>query len=228
MAVLHSGVTSTGVECWTPFPQEYDMLVGSIVERSRANGPGQRTVIWLQGCDRGCDDCCNPELQPFSSPYADSVDPVELCEIVMGVVSAGGVRGVTLSGGEPLHPIHRTDLASFLRMLRMRSSSSGIPVDVMAFTGYRKAEIESEAFSDILPLIDMAIAGPYVHELSNPNGVVASTNQEIVRVTDAFDDVSDDELINGQRIVGVHIFSDGFVRVTGLQSVADARSLLGL
>ena len=39
--------------------------VASVKRRTMALGPGARMVIWFQGCDIGCEGCCNPELQPL-------------------------------------------------------------------------------------------------------------------------------------------------------------------
>lgn len=204
------------------------MLVGSLIERSRANGPGQRVVVWLQGCDRGCPGCCNPEFQPFESSPAERITPSDLAERVSSVMASGDVRGLTLSGGEPLHPNHREDLVEFLCDLGWKCSSIGVTLDVMAFTGYTRDELVGIEFLDVLPLIDLLIAGPYVEELDNPTGIVASTNQEIVRITDRFDDVTDDDMMGGERVVEVHISPEGDLRITGLQSIEGAKGLLGI
>ena len=34
--------------------------VHAIEPRSRANGPGARFVVWMQGCTLGCPGCFNP------------------------------------------------------------------------------------------------------------------------------------------------------------------------
>jgi len=39
--------------------------IHSILNESRANGPGKRFVIWVQGCDIACDGCFNPETHSF-------------------------------------------------------------------------------------------------------------------------------------------------------------------
>ena len=33
---------------------------------SRANGPGLRAVLWVQGCSLGCPGCFNPQTHPFN------------------------------------------------------------------------------------------------------------------------------------------------------------------
>ena len=36
------------------------MLVHSTLPRSTVNGPGERAVVWFQGCDLRCPGCWNP------------------------------------------------------------------------------------------------------------------------------------------------------------------------
>jgi len=48
------------------------LQVHSFLEVSSVNGPGQRAVIWLQGCSLGCPSCWNPSthLQGAGSQWA--------------------------------------------------------------------------------------------------------------------------------------------------------------
>ena len=72
------------------------MLVHSMLRRSAVNGPGERAVIWLQGCDLGCRGCWNP----YSHAFDRGRDrPVE--EVGEWILSCAGIEGVTVSGGEP-------------------------------------------------------------------------------------------------------------------------------
>jgi len=41
------------------------MLVHSMLPRSTANGPGERAVVWFQGCDLRCSGCWNPRTHGF-------------------------------------------------------------------------------------------------------------------------------------------------------------------
>ena len=36
--------------------------IANIVEATEAEGPGLRFVVWVQGCLKRCQGCCNPEL----------------------------------------------------------------------------------------------------------------------------------------------------------------------
>ena len=66
------------------------------------DGPGIRTVVFLQGCPLRCGYCHNPEMQPIKGGTLLSVEQVskEVARDLLFYRSGGG--GLTLSGGEPL------------------------------------------------------------------------------------------------------------------------------
>ncbi|MBZ0237815.1 MAG: radical SAM protein, partial [Deltaproteobacteria bacterium] len=65
--------------------------------RSRANGPGTRFVIWMQGCSLGCPGCFNPTTH---APAGGEL--VDTAALLAEVAATRGLDGLTLSGGEPL------------------------------------------------------------------------------------------------------------------------------
>jgi pyruvate formate lyase activating enzyme len=66
------------------------------------DGPGIRTIVFLQGCPLHCPWCSNPESQPFGGGYMRSVsDIMDEVERDKGYYDASG-GGVTFSGGECL------------------------------------------------------------------------------------------------------------------------------
>jgi len=193
------------------------MLVARKVDSSQANGPGCRSVVWLQGCEAKCAGCCNPELQPMFSNAAKAISSKNIAEwFVNNLEQDNSLRGLTLSGGEPLHPRHIDEVLDFLSECRLQASRK---FDVMVFTGF-------QVLPKNLSNIDMLIAGPYMIELNNKNGIVSSNNQNIIRMTDAFADISDDVLINGKRIIEVRI-QDGVVMTTGLSSIDESMKIIG-
>ena len=71
--------------------------VHAILPRSRANGLGVRTVIWLQGCTLRCPGCFNPgthSAEPrLLMPEADLLARI--------IADQHEIEGVSISGGEP-------------------------------------------------------------------------------------------------------------------------------
>lgn len=75
------------------------MLVADTVPFSCVDGPGNRFVVFLQGCNFDCVACHNPQTIPLSVPHARHV---AIDELVAEVRSATPfLSGVTVSGGEP-------------------------------------------------------------------------------------------------------------------------------
>ncbi len=73
-------------------------LVADVVRFSWVDGPGNRFVVFLQGCNLNCPACHNPHTIPLRTPRAHSVGVDELVEQVRP--HAPFLTGVTVSGGE--------------------------------------------------------------------------------------------------------------------------------
>jgi anaerobic ribonucleoside-triphosphate reductase activating protein len=112
------------------------MRLHSKLESSAANGPGNRAVIWFQGCTLACPGCHNPETHSFD--VAET--PINEVENWLDRLNYTGIEGVTFSGGEPMQ--HLYELRRLCRFVRnfMPGKSIGM------FTGYTLKELEISAF----------------------------------------------------------------------------------
>ncbi len=148
------------------------LRVHALLERSYANGPGCRAVIWVQGCSIRCDGCCNPGAQ---DPDGGRVIPV--ADLVAWVRSIEGIEGITLSGGEPLQ--QRAAVGAFLRAIRATTDLS-----VVLFTGNDWEHIErTPGFLDAAGLADIVVAGPFRRHQRLNCGLRASAKQTIHLLT---------------------------------------------
>jgi anaerobic ribonucleoside-triphosphate reductase activating protein len=149
--------------------------IHALLERSFANGPGCRAVIWLQGCSIRCDGCCNPDAQG-----ADGGRVVPVIDLVAWVRSIDGIEGITVSGGEPLQ--QRSALGMFLREIR---STTGLSVAM--FTGYDWAHVEhAPGFLGVAQLADVVIAGPFRRHQRLDRGLRGSANKTVHLLTDRY------------------------------------------
>src|ERR1035438_1368895 len=105
----------------------YAMLVHTIMPASRANGPGLRCVVFVQGCNLGCPGCWNFRTHAFhGTEFAVETIFAE----VVNRHRQYALDGVTFSGGEPMQ--QADDLAALLQGLR-----SALPtLSIGMFTGY--------------------------------------------------------------------------------------------
>lgn len=77
--------------------------VHSVETMGMVDGPGIRTVVFLQGCSLRCLFCHNPDTWNRSSQDAQEVSPQELVRRILRFRPYfGSDGGVTFSGGEPL------------------------------------------------------------------------------------------------------------------------------
>jgi len=78
--------------------------VRKIIKFSSIDGPGNRTVIFLQGCNFNCSFCHNPEtIKVFNSLNSEEAE-VRLMSIyeILDTIDEyrGFIEGITISGGE--------------------------------------------------------------------------------------------------------------------------------
>jgi pyruvate formate lyase activating enzyme len=73
-------------------------LVTDTIRFSLVDGPGNRFVVFLQGCNFDCTACHNPHTIPIQSDDATFMTVDEIIDQIRPV--AGFLRGVTVSGGE--------------------------------------------------------------------------------------------------------------------------------
>jgi len=146
--------------------------------RSRVNGPGERAVVWVQGCPFRCPGCFNADLQPFAGGREVSIG--EAFDWIMQEHRRAPLAGITFSGGEPM--AQAAALASLARMVHAEG------MNVVTFTGYDGPLLvyvpSDDPMRDLLDETDLLITGPYLQEeCLEGSDMRGSGNQEIVYLT---------------------------------------------
>lgn len=176
------------------------LRLAAFLPHSRANGPGLRSVLWVQGCSLGCDGCFNPDFQPFAGGYESTVE-----EVVALLLAQPDTEGVSFSGGEPF-----AQAAALVEVAEaVRAAGKG----VMVFTGYEAATLRASrnpGVQRLLAAADLLAAGPYRRDLPQHHPLLASSNQELLYLTERYRGV---EL--GPRRSEFRIGVDGSMSVTG-------------
>lgn len=173
--------------------------VARTLSRSAANGPGERFVVWTQGCPLACPGCWNPDTWSFERRVLRDVD-----ELTAEILSVDGIEGVTFTGGEPFAQARA--LARLGRTVR----NSGLSVFV--FTGYDLNELTSNAARDLLAVSDILVTGRFVIEKRTFDlPWRGSANQQIHFLSDRYSPAS----MDNAAITEVRIDSDGHLTLTG-------------
>lgn len=104
---------------------------------STVNGPGQRAVVWTQGCTLRCAGCWNPQTHDFNDLAGVQISPYNLA---VKIASIEGIEGLTLSGGEPMY--QAPELFCVICYLKGRRPDLSIGM----FTGYTRKELDEGHF----------------------------------------------------------------------------------
>lgn len=132
---------------------------GSIVD-----GPGIRTVLFVQGCMRKCEDCHNPSTWDVDKGIYYNVD-----EIIKELNNNCLNKKLTISGGEPI-----LQYPAILELVRKLKG-----FDIVLYTGFELEDIPKE----ILNYIDYIKVGKYIKEKRTTIALyIGSTNQEFINL----------------------------------------------
>lgn len=101
---------------------------------SLVNGPGIRTLLFLQGCDRCCEGCHNSSTWDISEGKEYQIS--ELVEILKDGCRN---RKITITGGEPLY--QKEALTELVKALK--------GFDICLYTSYELDEVPSEILKHI-------------------------------------------------------------------------------
>lgn len=135
-------------------------------ESSCDDGPGIRSVLFLQGCSKNCKECHNAGIKEHGKGTMVSID-----ELIMFIESQCCNRKITISGGEPLEQMDSLEI--LIRKLKVKG------YNICVYTGW---EIERVPRS-ILKLVDYIKTGSFVSDLKNPKiQYVGSSNQHMFSI----------------------------------------------
>lgn len=128
------------------------LRLAGIEPESIVDGPGYRFSIFVQGCPHACPECHNPETHDFEGGKL-----VDTQDIIAHLGQNPLVRGLTLSGGEPMLK------AEALYEVAKAAKERGM--NIWCYTGYtfeQLMETGDDAQQRLLALVDVLVDGPYL------------------------------------------------------------------
>lgn len=137
------------------------------------NGDGLRVVLWVAGCTHCCQDCQNPVTWDIRGgiPF-DQVAKEE----VFAELEKDYISGLTLSGGDPLHPANRQDVAELVGEIRAKYPEKTI----WLYTGFVWEVIDALPFME---QIDVVVDGKFDRTLLDVQlKWKGSSNQRVIDV----------------------------------------------
>lgn len=149
------------------------MRYNKIRKMDISNGPGIRVSIFMQGCAFNCPNCFNKETHDFNGGTEFTNETIEK---VLSLANKEGVRGLSILGGEPMHPKNVEATTMLAKAFKERFPEKNI----WAWTGYTYETLENK---EALEYLDVLVDGRYEDSLHDPRlKWKGSSNQRVIDV----------------------------------------------
>lgn len=149
------------------------MRYHNITKDDMLNGDGLRVVLWVAGCNHNCKECHNPITWDIRGglPF-DQAAKEELFE----ELKKPYISGITLSGGDPLHPDNRADIGKLIDEICDRFPHKTI----WLYTGYDWEQICQLPY---IKKVDVVVDGEFQVEHKDTRlHWKGSANQRVIEV----------------------------------------------
>lgn len=123
-----------------------------LIKYDIANGLGIRVTLFVSGCTHHCEGCHNPQTWDINSGEEFTDDTLNT---IIEALSPDYIRGLTLSGGDPLHPANRSAILSLVMTIKSIYPDK----DIWLWTGYLYENMKSLL---IFNYIDVLVDGPFL------------------------------------------------------------------
>ena len=167
-SLLEGAGTPKGV---TEGVKTMEIRLAGLEPESIVDGPGYRFTVFVQGCPHNCPGCHNPQTHDFSGGHLADTD-----DVIAHLGKNPLVRGLTLSGGEPMmqpEPLY---------LIAKAAKEKGM--NVWCYTGFTLEELLRENRADrmrLLSAVDVLVDGPFrSHERSLDLLYRGSRNQRLI------------------------------------------------
>lgn len=151
------------------------MNIHNITTYDMKNGDGLRTVLWVAGCTHHCKGCQNPCTWDENDgvPFDENAK-----KELFDSLTEKYVQGLTLSGGDPLHPANIDEIGLIIEEVKTKFPDK----DIWLYTGFTWEELLKMNLP-YLNKIDVLIDGRFEEPLKDTTlKWRGSSNQRVIDV----------------------------------------------
>ena len=149
------------------------MRFAQIRKEDISNGPGIRVSLFVQGCNRHCDGCFNPETWDYGK---GQIFNRRIQELFLDLGKEKKITGFSILGGEPLDQDKR--MLELIKKIKERYPDKTI----WMWTGHTYEDLTDKQM-EIVKLIDVLVDGPFIISQRCPGKRFrGSMNQRIIDI----------------------------------------------
>lgn len=142
------------------------------------NGLGCRVTIWVAGCNRKCPGCHNPHTWSYNQ--GKPLLSEDVMNKIFNECSYDYIRGLTISGGDPLDQPKESlkELFEFIKIFKSRFPKK----DIWIYSGGIYEDlIKNDIIKEILSYCDVLVDGPFIQSKKELDlSFCGSSNQRII------------------------------------------------
>ncbi|SIO96365.1 anaerobic ribonucleoside-triphosphate reductase-activating protein [Vibrio spartinae] len=138
------------------------------------NGEGTRCTLFVSGCEHQCRGCYN---QCTWSPRSGHPFTQELEDQIIADLQDTRIkrRGLSLSGGDPLHPANLSAIYQLVSRVKTECPDK----DIWMWTGYTLNEL-SESQRAIVDMVDVLIDGKFEQDKYDPELLWCGSSNQVI------------------------------------------------
>lgn len=149
------------------------MRFAQIRKEDISNGPGIRVSLFVQGCNRHCDGCFNPETWDYDK---GQIFNRRIQELFLDLGKEKKITGFSILGGEPLDQDEH--MLELIKKIKERYPDKTI----WMWTGHTYEDLTDKQM-EIVKLIDVLVDGPFIISQKCPGKRFrGSMNQRIIDI----------------------------------------------
>ncbi|WP_133407481.1 anaerobic ribonucleoside-triphosphate reductase-activating protein [Parashewanella tropica] len=138
------------------------------------NGPGTRATLFVSGCIHQCRGCYNQSTwNPNSGYLFDEAMEQKIIDDLNDTRIKR--RGLSLSGGDPLHPANHQGVLALVKRVKSECPDK----DIWLWSGYTKDELSQEQ-QQIIDLVDVMVDGKFEQLLADPSLRFRGSSNQII------------------------------------------------
>ncbi|EAB8791586.1 anaerobic ribonucleoside-triphosphate reductase-activating protein [Morganella morganii] len=139
------------------------------------NGPGTRCTLFVSGCVHQCRGCYNQSTWRTDSgvPYTRELEDMIIADLCDTRVKR---QGITLSGGDPLHPHNVPEILALVQRIRRECLPEK---DIWMWTGYKLDEL-NDAQREVIEHINVLVDGKFVQDLHDPMLIWRGSSNQVI------------------------------------------------
>lgn len=138
------------------------------------NGPGTRCTLFVAGCIHQCRGCYNKSTWSLTSgkPFTQEMEDQIIADLQDSRIKR---QGLSLSGGDPLHPQNLSTILHLVKRVKAECSEK----DIWVWTGYLLADLTPEQ-QEVVSYINVLIDGKFVQELYDPALLWRGSSNQVI------------------------------------------------